>query len=48
MTAGVMRRIREAGSGGRVRLDSLAGGHWLNADNPEGLIDLLSAGLPPA
>ncbi|MGD8276588.1 MAG: alpha/beta hydrolase [Gemmatimonadota bacterium] len=44
----VAARIRRAGSGGRVRLDALVGGHWLNADNPDGLIDLLKSGLPGA
>jgi len=29
-----------------VQLDTLEGGHWLNMDNPEGLIALVRAGLP--
>ena len=32
--------------GHAVQLDSLEGGHWLNMDNPDGLIALLRAGLP--
>ncbi len=40
-----VRRIRAAGERtGRVRLDVVAGGHWLNADNPEAVLDLLLAG----
>ena len=46
MSDDVMARIRRAGSGGTVHIDTLAGGHWLNADNPDGLIDLLRPGLP--
>jgi len=44
----VAARIRRAGSGGRVQLDALVGGHWLNTDNPDGLIDLLRSGLSDA
>jgi hypothetical protein len=29
-----------------VQLDELEGGHWLNMDNPDGLIALIRAGLP--
>ena len=32
--------------GHAVQLDSLEGGHWLNMDNPDGLIALIRAGLP--
>lgn len=40
-------RIEEAGGhNGRVFLHRLEGGHWLNADNPEGMLDLLDEGLP--
>ena len=36
------RRIERAGDAtGRVFLHRLAGGHWLNADNPDGLLELL-------
>lgn len=29
-----------------VRLDVLEGGHWLNVDDPDGIVDLLRRGLP--
>lgn len=32
--------------GHAVQLDSLQGGHWLNMDNPDGLIALIRTGLP--
>ena len=36
-------RIRRAGEAtGRVFLHHLPGGHWLNADNPDGLVELLT------
>jgi pimeloyl-ACP methyl ester carboxylesterase len=31
---------------GRVQLHRVFGGHWLNTDNPEAVLSLLSAGLP--
>jgi hypothetical protein len=31
-----------------VQLDTLTGSHWLNLDNPEGLIALIRKGLPRA
>ena len=31
---------------GSARLTVLPGGHWLHIDNPSGLLELLSAGLP--
>ncbi len=37
-------RIEEAE--GRVRLHELAGGHWINTDNPEGVLGLLVEHLP--
>lgn len=41
------RRIEAAGrETGRLRLHRVAGGHWLNVDNPEALVDLLTAHLP--
>lgn len=41
------RRIEEAGAtSGRVHLHRVAGGHWLNADNPDALVTLLSERLP--
>ncbi len=39
-------RIREAGlDTGRVFLHDVIGGHWLNADNPAALVDLLGPRL---
>jgi hypothetical protein len=41
------RRVEAAGaSTGRVRLHRVAGGHWVNADNPEALLGLLEEWLP--
>jgi esterase len=42
------RITRAAEADGRVHLHRLAGGHWLNADNPQGIIALLVAHLPRA
>jgi len=40
-------RIRQAGRRhGRVRLHRLSGGHWLNAENPDDVVDLLAEELP--
>lgn len=40
-------RIRRAGrETGRVHLHPVAGGHWLNDDNPDAVVDLLAAHLP--
>lgn len=40
------RRIEEAGERtGRVHLHRLEGGHWLNADNPDRLVELLTEWL---
>jgi esterase len=41
-----VRRVRMAGAAGRVFLHELEGGHWINADNPEGMIGLMSEHLP--
>ena len=39
-------RIRAAARAtGRVRLHEVAGGHWVNTENPEALLELLVAGL---
>ena len=35
-----------ATASGRVHLHVLPGGHWLNTDNPQGVIDLLRENLP--
>ncbi len=42
----VCRRIEAAADGGRVWLHRVKGGHWLNVDNPDALVDLLSESLP--
>lgn len=40
-------RIRRSGRRNRrVRLHRLSGGHWLNADNPDAVVDLLGEELP--
>ncbi len=39
-------RIRAAGERTRVTVHDVEGGHWLNADNPDALVDLLVRGLP--
>jgi len=33
-----------AASGGRVRLHDVKGGHWLNADNPDGVVGVMKGG----
>jgi len=41
------RRVERAGAAnGRVFLHPLQGGHWINTDNPEAVIELLRARLP--
>lgn len=41
------RRIEAAGrETGRVHLHRVAGGHWVNADNPQALLELLERHLP--
>jgi esterase len=41
------RRVETAGARtGRVHLHRVAGGHWVNADNPDALLEALQAGLP--
>ena len=40
-------RVEAAGAAtGRVFLHRLEGGHWINTDNPEGVLDLLVRNLP--
>lgn len=43
-----LERLQRQTVTGRVFLHQLRGGHWLNADNPEGMLDLLVKGLPAA
>lgn len=40
-------RVEAAGMGsGRTHLHEIQGGHWLNADNPEAVVELLAERLP--
>jgi len=39
-------RVEGAAAGGRVFLHRLEGGHWINTDNPEGVLELLRTRLP--
>ncbi|HEX5724289.1 MAG TPA: alpha/beta hydrolase [Longimicrobiaceae bacterium] len=39
-------RLEAAARGGRVFLHRLEGGHWINADNPDGVLELLARTLP--
>lgn len=39
-------RLRRLAAAGRVALHEVDGGHWLNADNPDAVVALLSDGLP--
>lgn len=41
-----VERIRGMEGGGAVHLHGVAGGHWVNADNPDALHELLVAHLP--
>ena len=40
------RRVQAAEATGRVHLHRVAGGHWVNADNPDALLALLEKHLP--
>jgi hypothetical protein len=42
------RIVRLESEGSPVHLHILEGGHWLNVDNPGGIIALLGTLLPPA
>ncbi len=47
LSAEAVSRIRAAGEAtGRVFLHAVRGGHWLNADNPDAVIELLERHLP--
>lgn len=39
-------RLQRAAAVGRVRCHKIAGGHWLNADNPQAVSELLAGKLP--
>jgi pimeloyl-ACP methyl ester carboxylesterase len=41
-------RIQSAAANGATALHVLEGGHWLNADNPDGIVRLLAGFLQPA
>ncbi|MFO7894762.1 MAG: alpha/beta hydrolase [Longimicrobiales bacterium] len=46
LDAEVLARIRDAGARtGRVFVHDVVGGHWLNADNPDALVDLIAPRL---
>ncbi|MGK7310795.1 MAG: alpha/beta fold hydrolase [Candidatus Longimicrobiales bacterium M2_2A_002] len=46
LSAEAVGRIRAAGEAtGRVFLHEVSGGHWLNADDPDAVVELLSARL---
>jgi pimeloyl-ACP methyl ester carboxylesterase len=42
----VLARVRRAADGGAVMLHEIAGGHWLNAENPDSILHLLVQKLP--
>jgi esterase len=46
LSASASERIERAGE--RVHLHRVAGGHWVNADNPDALVELLAKELPRA
>jgi esterase len=41
-----LQRLRTAGAAGGASVHELVGGHWIQADNPDGVIRLLSEHLP--
>lgn len=41
-----LERVRRAAGGPRMYLHEVSGGHWVNADNPDALVDLLVRYLP--
>lgn len=48
LTGEALERMERAARDERVFLHRVAGGHWVNAENPEALIDLLVQHLPEA
>ncbi len=46
LSGAVLARLMKVTSNGQVHVHRLSGGHWVNADNPDGLVELLSSGLP--
>lgn len=45
MDAETVARVEAAQSGGRVFLHHVEGGHWINTDNPDGVLDVLELRL---
>lgn len=45
LSAEAVQRIQAAAQNGQVHFHELDGGHWLNADNPDGLHQLISTHL---
>jgi pimeloyl-ACP methyl ester carboxylesterase len=41
-----LERARQAAQSGRTFVHIVSGGHWLNADNPDAVVDLLVSQLP--
>jgi pimeloyl-ACP methyl ester carboxylesterase len=39
----VLERVERIASGGRVHVHRVDGGHWINADNPDAVVELLVA-----
>lgn len=46
MDAAAVARVQAAAAHGHVHLHDVAGGHWLNADNPDKIVSLLVENLP--
>jgi len=46
LSSGAIARIQSANANGTTFLHTLDGGHWLNADNPDGIVRLLAGSLP--
>ena len=45
LSAESIARVRAAEAGGRVHFHEVPGGHWLNADNPDAVVQLLVQNL---
>jgi hypothetical protein len=46
LSGGTLARAQKAQSSGRTFVHTIEGGHWVNADNPDALQDLLMRHLP--
>jgi esterase len=42
LTPAAVERVRQLSKQGRVFYHEVAGGHWVNADNPDGLLALMT------